>query len=337
MSSTIACAPGQPATAAPRRTRRRAVLCTRGFVFCHCSSVTQPGDRIQSPLPCRCRPGSLLAGLEKLNRDTDRNWSRYASHRERVTELTLAALSGHANGRVCILGAGNCNDLSLAEVSTRAAEIHLVDADGGALERGVARALRRRPLRTSGTTRLVLHAGIDLSGLPPGVMDEQRFSLSAVVKEALAGPRLAIGQPFDVVISVGLLTQLISLPVDALGAGHPELTPVVLAVRTGHMRLLVHLLRPGGHAVLITDVVSSDTTPGLAGAPDEALPRLLSGALAQRNFFTGVNPVKLRDELRTDPQLATTTTDSSLSGPWRWFIGPTRAYLVIGLTFRRTG
>jgi hypothetical protein len=73
----------------------------------------------------------------------------------------------------------------------------------------------------------------------------------------------------------------------------------------------------------------------LTQAPDEALPRLLSEALARWNFFTGVNPLSLVAVLRTDPRLATATGEISLSGPWRWRVGPARAYLTVALRFRR--
>jgi hypothetical protein len=201
---------------------------------------------------------SLVSVQADINGATAGNWSIYASHRAHVTELTLAALSRHRSGRLCVLGAGNCNDLALARIAGHAAEIHLVDIDGAALERGVARA-REAPMG-AGSAHLVRHVGVELTGLAPFLETEPRTPGAAVLEQALAGPTLAIGQPFDVVVSAGLLTQLISLPVEALEAGHPGLTPIVLAIRTGHLRLLARLLRPGGHALLITDVVSSDTT-----------------------------------------------------------------------------
>jgi hypothetical protein len=108
-----------------------------------------------------------------------------------------------------------------------------------------------------------------------------------------------------------------------------------LAVRTGHIRLMVRLLRPGGHGVLVTDVVSSDTAPAMVNATDAELPRLLGEAIAKRNFFTGVNPASLVAAIHTDPWLATAVTELSLSGPWRWQVAPSRAYLVVALTFRR--
>ena len=291
------------------------------------------------PEPCP-RPfelESLITRQAETNRGTDDNWTFYSSHRAHVTAMTVSALAGHPSGRLCILGAGNCNDIALAEVARHASEIHVVDADGAALERGLARALERRPSSEHGTAQLVPHAEVELTGLVPFQMDASPESINANVERALVVPTLTIGQPFDVVVSAGLLTQLISLPAETLGEGHRGLTPVVLAVRTGHLRLLARLLRPGGHAVVVTDVVSSDTTPGLTEAADEALPTLLFEALAQRNFFTGVNPKSLLTVLRSDPWLAATTSESSLLGPWRWQVGPARSYLVVGLTFRRAG
>jgi hypothetical protein len=252
-----------------------------------------------------------------------------------VTRLTLHALSHHPSGRACVLGAGNCNDLTLAKVARHATEIHLVDVDGAALEGGLARAKVRRASGHGSVATLFSHADVDLSGLSSYLQPGRLGSTGSIVEQALEGPQLDIGQPFDVVLSAGLLTQLISLPVDALGEGHPDLTPVILAVRTGHLRLICKLLEPGGHGVLVTDVVSSDTTPGLSEAPHEALPQLLCEAVKTRNFFTGTNPLSLVNALCTDPLLSMSIEDVRLSRPWRWCVAPSRTYLTVALTFRR--
>jgi hypothetical protein len=182
---------------------------------------------------------------------------------------------------------------------------------------------------------LFSHADVDLTGWSSYLLQGRLGSTGSIVEQALEGPQLDIGQPFDVVISAGLLTQLISLPVDALGEGHSDLTPVILAVRTGHLRLICRLLEPGGHGVLVTDVVSSDTTPGLSEAAHETLPLLLREALRTGNFFTGTSPVGLVNALCTDPLLSMSIEDVQLSGPWRWCIAPSRTYLTVALTFRR--
>jgi hypothetical protein len=149
------------------------------------------------------------------NRGTEANWDLYTAHREQVTRLMLDALSQHPSGRACVLGAGNCNDLGLSEVAKNAAEIHLVDVDGTALERGQARA-KIRITHRQGMAALICHAGIDLTGLSANLFNRSVGSMESIVEQALEGPTINIGQPFDVVISTGLLTQLFSLSVDVL-------------------------------------------------------------------------------------------------------------------------
>jgi hypothetical protein len=277
----------------------------------------------------------LLARQLEANRSTEGNWHLFAGHRKRVTRLILHALSHHPSGRACVLGAGNCNDLTLDKVARHATEIHLVDVDGAALERGRARANVRKARGHGSVATLFSHADVDLTGLSSYLLERRLGSTGSIVQRALECPQLDIGQPFDVVISAGLLTQLISLPVDALGEGHPDLTPVILAVRTGHLRLMSKLLEPGGHGVLVTDVVSSDTAPGLTEAPHETLPQLLREAIRTGNFFTGTNPASLVSALCTDPWLGMSIKDVQLSRPWRWCVAPSRAYLTVALTFRR--
>ena len=159
--------------------------------------------------------------------------------------------------------------------------------------------------------------------------------MSTIVERALTAPTPPIGHDFDVVVSCCVLTQLIALPVDALGDKHPDLTRVALAVRTGHLRLMARLLRPGGHAVLLTDVVSSDTTPSLVRAADGSLPQILAQAVADGNFFTGVNPLALLAVFSSDAWLRGNVVVGELLGPWAWRVGPDRTYLVVAVPFTR--
>ena len=277
------------------------------------------------------RSESLAARSRELNHSTAPNWHLFSSHRERVTRLVLNALSHHSGGRVCVLGAGNCNDLSLSELAGQASEIHLIDIDGSALERATAR-VEARPEHEQGERAAVIsHPGIDVTGLGSEVLNGS-ISADAIAERALRGPRLHIGQPFDVVVSAGLLTQLISIPVEALGQGHPELTKAILAIRSCHLRLMCDLLVPGGHGVLVTDVVSSETLPELAMCPAKRLPELMAHALLTRNFFTGTHPVGLIDDLQTGSP-GTGVDGIALSEPWCWRMGPSRSHLVVALTF----
>src|SRR5688500_14417857 len=96
------------------------------------------------------------------NRRSRDDWELYRQHRERLTttiDQVAAELDVGAGSRLCLLGAGNCNDVDLVTLAARFQSIHLVDIDGAALDR--ARA--RQPAEVRG--RLVLHPGVDLTGL----------------------------------------------------------------------------------------------------------------------------------------------------------------------------
>ncbi|MBT4865894.1 MAG: hypothetical protein HON53_12380, partial [Planctomycetaceae bacterium] len=67
-------------------------------------------------------------------------WDGYAHHRSVVTEL-LVRSSRSDDGALCVLGAGNSNDLDLQKLLHTFSEIHLVDLDDEAISEGVNRQL----------------------------------------------------------------------------------------------------------------------------------------------------------------------------------------------------
>jgi hypothetical protein len=166
-----------------------------------------------------------------INRGTADHWTLSSSHRARTTDLTLAALAQHPSGSLCLVGAGNCNDVSLPDLAPRATEVHLVDIDGSALQRGLARAMadgKSSSLR--GRNPFVLHPSTELTGVVP-LFGQCSMSASTIAERAIEGPGLSIGQPFDVIVSTSVLTQLLSLAVVALGQLHTQLSNVMLAIR----------------------------------------------------------------------------------------------------------
>lgn len=123
---------------------------------------------------------------EESNRQTALAWDLYAPHRARVTSLLelqhrrvfhpagvspLQHVRDHPlpHGRLCLLGAGNTNDVDLRRLLRRFEVIELVDIDGEALARGTTGQLPEAARR-----RIVMHGGIDLLGL-----DEDSTDVSA--------------------------------------------------------------------------------------------------------------------------------------------------------------
>lgn len=139
---------------------------------------------------------------------------------------------------------------------------------------------------------------------------------------------------YSVAASVCLLSQLVESITLTLGENHPRFVELMTCIRREHLRRLASLTAPGGSVVLIVDVVSSQTLPQLAAVSLTKLPALLSRAISNRNFFSGMNPFVIKRLLETDEILATNLTGVRLSNPWVWDLGP-RRYAVCALTAKR--
>jgi hypothetical protein len=249
-----------------------------------------------------------------------------------VTQVLLAAAPA-IGGKLCVLGAGNCNDLALSQLAEAFTHVDLVDIDEQAIAAGIAR-------QGIDTSHVTAHVSVDVTGVAhlmsawiPAVPapDEQVDDCIANTKRS-ALPLNASG--YAVAASIGLLSQLMESIKLTLGADHPRFLDLMTCVRREHLRQLVDLATPGGSVVLITDVVSSVTVPELATAASTELPALIGRAIAQRNFFTGVNPFVIKRMLETELPFATRLIDVRLSNPWVWDLGP-RLYAVCALTARR--
>lgn len=267
------------------------------------------------------------------NRGSRDSWEFYRSHREKITaHLAMGLLSERS--QLCVLGAGNGNDLDLGALLDYYEEIHLVDLDAEALAQGTARQ------DCGKQARVHRYGGVDVTGVletlggwsPQTVI--QAADLSACTEEPIRRVCPILPGPFTVVASTCLLSQLIKAVIQAVGERHPRFLELLQAVRAGHLRLLTQLVAPGGFGVLISDMVSSDTFPGLATLPESALESTLVQLIRQGNFFHGLNPSAVAAALRTDTVLASQIADMESLRPWRWNFGP-RVYAVWGMKWHR--
>lgn len=264
------------------------------------------------------------------NVQTADGWERFAEHRRRVTQI----LCREPGGRLCVLGAGNCNDLDLAALAEAYEEVHLVDLDEDALRKAVARQQPPHP------DRVHLH-GCEVTGILDQLADwtphsaARESEVDSAIKAALA-----VAAPLSLqsshVASICLLSQLIHSLVLSLGETHPKFVELMSALRLRHLQLLGELTLPGGRATLVSDVVSSDTCPAIKSVTDEQVAPLVRQAIDQRNFFHGTNPAVIVQTLRTDAVLAPLVRDLELIPPWRWDLGP-RTYAVYGIGWTRPG
>lgn len=278
---------------------------------------------------------SLLALQEVRNAQTRNAWEFFAEHRRKVMDL-LRPDTTSPQATLCLLGAGNCNDVDLTSLAREYARIDLVDWDALALEAGVVRQMGG-PME-----RIVLHGGVDLTSIA-GILSDWRAappiedrSFSDVCGRAASASLPADIQPVDTVASLGSLSQLVESCAAALQPDDPRLLGLIKAVRLGHLRQLARALRAGGKGVLVTDLVSSETAPELMGTNHTELPALLRRLLAERNFFTGLHPQAILNDFCFDPALSRLTTDRRLTAPWLWQMGP-RVFAAFALVFRSPG
>lgn len=279
----------------------------------------------------------LAAEQIRRNLLRDGEWEVAAGHRREVTRRLVAL--GAPRKRLCVLGAGNANDLELPELTAVYQEVCLVDLDGDALARGVSRQFSAPPAGVL-KQRIVLRGGIDLTGIGECLaaraaaadwrLPSQDDPLASAIDPDIHG----LPGPFDVVASVGLLSQLIESVTATAPAEAAWRWPLLLAVRTGHLRLCARLLEPGGWGLLAADFVSSVTCPGLADVAEDDLPGLASRWAAAGNFFHGLNPLFLPNLFASDAVLRELTCDARPAGYWLWR-QRARCYAVLGISFRR--
>jgi hypothetical protein len=271
------------------------------------------------------------------NRKSRDDWELYRSHRLRMTAAIESLLPAEP-GVLYLLGAGNCNDVDLVALGARAAEIHLVDIDAAAL----ARARDRQPAELRG--RLVLHAPVDLTGLL-GRLDrwKNKPPEDAALAEALTAGVAEIGRALpaasaDVAVSCCLMSQLNWCLDAAIGEDHPAMYDLRLAMIAVHLRTLAALCRPGGTALLASDIISSDLYP-LDELPPGTDLRALADELIppQQVVYAGANPVLVGRTLRKDPVLKDAFDPPTILEPWLWTGQFERTYLVYPQALRRRG
>lgn len=278
-------------------------------------------------------PNPIVDSQHYFNRSTEGNWNLFTNHRQHVMDLILSHRYENARS-LCVLGAGNCNDLDLDVLAKRFTEIHLVDIDREALYR----AMGRRTFESSAS--IILHGGFDISGVMSllagwcqnGPSADQ---IKALLKQASKVPKLQLKKSFDVVISSAVLTQLIHTIVTALGADNPRLLEVIQAIRHTHIRFIIDLMTVGGAGILISDLVSSDKYEMVENVSEEEILALMHYLISQGNIYTSVNPTVLESILREDPHISSRVKEVALRRPWKWRIGAGRTFLVYGLTFRK--
>jgi hypothetical protein len=237
---------------------------------------------------------------QDFNQRTRERWSEYASHRARVNRLIADCISSSdepAARSLCVLGAGNCNDLDFTQLVDTFGAIALLDIDTDAVSAG----LERQGVAGSGKID-VIKADL-LAGVP-------------------ALPR------YDIVLSSCVLSQLIGEGVRQ--AASPE---ALLGIRRKHLVEATELTNSTGTLLLVTDFVADTTVPDLMQLPDYRLADLAQRLAKQANFFHGLNPFAVEALLTSDPAFCGGVLDGRRR-LWRWNMGQV-VYFVAAWRWRR--
>ena len=297
------------------------------------SKFEQSSDEVSTIAMEPLLESSAAKRAATLNAQT-RVLQTYGQHRQKTMELiSMAAgeLSGHAERTVSVLGAGNCMDLDLPQLTTMFDNVNLLDIDREALKLGVNAA------KGLSNARLKIIAPVDLA-LPLATTTASTLSDTAAITQfcqALAAPLAVMPvEAADVVVSTCVLSQMLSAMTHLVTDKHPQFLLLIQAVRRGHLMRMLQLLKPGGRGILISDLVSSETTPQLTSTNEASLPKLLAQALATGNFFSGLHPGVMLQDLGAAPGIASFVDSPIMTAPWRWQMGP-RTYAVYAITFRK--
>lgn len=270
---------------------------------------------------------ALIRQVHDSNRQAADAAARWATHRARVMDVLGQA--GMAGGRLALLGAGHLHDVRLAQLVDDYSEVTLVDLDPAPARGAVARV-------PGAGARTRVHAPVDLTGVlhllpaaaggPHGVAEV----LTYLETDACDIP----GEPFDMTVSLGVLTQLMQAVTDA-GVAPADVPRLSLAIRDKHLRDLVRITRPGGTLVVITDIVATTSAPGLRDVPEPALEPHLARLVAAGNFFTGTNPYRLVAVLEEEPPFRDDIERARFVGPWLWRITADREHLTGAIVAER--
>jgi hypothetical protein len=253
------------------------------------------------------------------------HWDLSESHRGIVTELVCSEAPPH-DGRLCILGAGQCNEIDLGLLLEKFSRITLVDLDPASLQAGVAQQ------KLAGDPRVELIGGIDLADnkrLLERHSREPSQELFANILQRSAIPSISRLDKYDVVASICILSQLLGKVVACVEDRDEKFIELLKTVRRSHLNIIFNALNKGGTGILVTDFVSSDSLPDLLETTDLEL--TITTAIESNNYFHGLNPHQVARVL-TESDFKQRLQTLDVTAPWRW-VTALRVYACFALVF----
>jgi hypothetical protein len=187
----------------------------------------------------------------------------------------------------------------------------------------------------------VTHAPVDLSGcleVLPRYRNEvpDLAELAQWSNNAASRAFGAVTMTFDTVASVCMLSQLMQACSVGLGVEHPCLQVIACATAVAHMRSLIRMVRPGGTAILITDVVSSDTFAFEERVARGADPLDVLAQIDREDAsFTGTSPSFTLEVMTGDTEIAAAIEGPRLVSPWGWRFNDELRYFVYAVVAKK--
>jgi hypothetical protein len=231
--------------------------------------------------------------------------------------------------RVAVVGAGNGDDVPLAELARRAGRVDLIDVDLRALRRAKARV----PLTRRGRVHML---EADLTGGAADAIAGPALGRAAAPSPPPEVPAEPVGDaPYDVVVCDLVLTQLLYPALRGGDLHGGEIDAVLLRDGqrlTDGVVARLHAAAPGGTVVILHDLLGWWEGHPQPFTPQELVFRAERDpasalALARRgNLPYGCDPWLATR--RAGAQVVTTTA-------WRWPFADRAEYVVFGLVTRR--
>ncbi len=276
----------------------------------------------------------------KRNRETAGLKDSYQNHREQVMKLIEASVrdltetADEKCSSIILLGAGNCLDVDLKTLAERIDKIHLVDLDAAAVTAAVERA------GIADQCEIVAPADIAEPLLSLTTRDfradaDNREHSLKVLQALTSEDGVPDVPPADIVVSLCTFSQIVHTFGSLVAAEEQMFGHGVKALRMGHLRRLLSMVRPGGVAVFVSDVVSSDTSEELKTATIETTPALVRNLVNDGNFFSGTNPALMLADLNLLTRLPGGPESVHTIDPWPWHLGE-RSYAVYAFRIQKS-
>lgn len=260
-------------------------------------------------------------------------------HREQIMRLIsatvrdLVASTSNPCAGIVLCGAGNCLDVDLKELVKLFRKVHLVDIDDEAVLTAIQNA--------GVVDQCQMHAPADLAEpllslttLDFRVAADNREHALEILQRLTSEQGVADVPEADVVVSLCVFSQIVDTVACLIPEDHPSFANTIKAVRMGHLRRLLSMLRPGGVAIFVSDVVSSAVAPELLDATAESLPELVRRLVSQGKFLSGTNPALMLADLNLLSRLPTGAESVHSLDPWLWQM-PDRSCAVYALRIQK--